>query len=59
MFTLGKAMELTGGREIEKNLSTDKLNFLKDIWTNQYQVEVTDVNGKKYICVPYSDDRTP
>lgn len=56
---LNKSVELLGGRTVEKDLHFDKLQFLKDIWNNQYQVEVTDVTGIKYVCVPYSDDRTP
>lgn len=56
---LNKSVELLGGRTVEKDLQFSKLQFLKDIWNNQYQVEVTDVTGIKYTCVPYSDDRTP
>lgn len=56
---LNKAMELLGGRTIEKDLQGDKLAFLKNIWQNQDMVLLTDVTGKKYTCMPFSDDRTP
>lgn len=40
---LNKSVELLGGRTVEKDIQFPKLQFLKDIWNNQYQVEVTDV----------------
>lgn len=56
---LNKSVELLGGRTIEKDLHNNKLAFLKEIWQNQDMVLLTDVNGKKYTCIPFSDERTP
>ncbi len=56
---LNKSYELLNGREVEKDRQNDKLLFLKDIWQNQDMVELIDVTGGKYTCIPFSDDRTP
>lgn len=56
---LNKASELLTGRDVEVDRQNDKLEFLKEIWQNQDMVELTDVNGKTYICIPFSDERTP
>lgn len=56
---LKKSYELLNGRQVEKDRHTDKLLFLKDIWQNQDMVELIDVTGAKYTCIPFSDDRTP
>lgn len=56
---LNKSYELLNGREVEKDRQNDKLLFLKDIWQNQDMVELIDVTGRKYTCIPFSDDRTP
>lgn len=51
--------ELLDGRRADIFTNNDRLTFLKDIWQNMYQVEITHVDGKKYVCIPFSDDRTP
>lgn len=56
---LNKSFELLDGRSAEKDRQVDKIKFLKDIWQNQDMVELIDVTGNKYTCIPFSDDRTP
>lgn len=58
LLDLNKSHELLTGRSVESNKQNDKLIFLKDIWQNQDMVELVDVTGKKYTCIPFSDEKT-
>lgn len=51
--------ELLDGRRVDVWKNNDKLTFLKEIWQQQDMVEVTHIDGKKYTCISFSDDRTP
>ena len=58
-LVLAPNIETLDGRHIDKRTTQDKVRFLKEIWQNQDICEFTHVDGKKYIGISFSDDRTP
>lgn len=51
--------ELLDGKSVDIWKNNQKLTFLKNLWQTQDMVEITHIDGRKYKCITFSDDRTP